>query len=160
MKNQLTQRLAAPAIMTLLLCGAAAAQKTSSKAFPPGPCHQNTKVCVQRMNSQLGVMRAYAKRLKPGDKVAFNPQPDPPGSPDPSFRHANEAFQSLQGELTDLSTWSEENANERNVRGLVGETQSKLNKLSQPSSPASLSFGLKDLSASVQQLAKVLNTPH
>jgi len=160
MNNQLLRRLIAPAMLGLLMCGLTAAQQTSSKSFPPGPCHQNTKACVQRMNSQLGVMRAYAKRLKPGDNVSFNPQPDPPGSPDPWYRRANEAFQSLQGELADLSTWSEENANERNVRGAVGETQSKLNKLSQPSSPASLSFGLKELSASVQRLAKVLTAPH
>lgn len=31
------------------------------------------------MRGRISLLRAYTRRLKPGDPVEFNPQPDPPG---------------------------------------------------------------------------------
>src|SRR5258708_981425 len=81
------------------LVGVAQSEQRESKNFPPGPCHQNVKACAANMQLQLNRVAAYVKRLKPGDKVSFNPQPDPPGDPNPWYRPAREAFGLLQEEV-------------------------------------------------------------
>jgi hypothetical protein len=156
------------AVLTICLSSAfVAAAQSKTKSFPPGPCRQGTKVCVQNMNKQISLIRAYVQRLKPGDTVAFNPQPDPPGDPDPGFRRANQAYITLRGQFADLSesspwgrskwTWSQEQIH--GWQSTVSDAQDKLNGLSLPAfgrSPDSIKETLDSLSASVRQLSKVL----
>jgi hypothetical protein len=156
------------AVLTICLSAAfVAAAQNRTKSFPPGPCRQGTKVCVQNMNKQISLIRSYVQRLKPGDKVAFNPQPDPPGDPDPWFRRANQAYITLRGQFADLSesspwgrskwTWSQEKIHE--WQSTLSDAQDKLNGLSLPAfgrSPDSIKETLDSLSASVRQLSKVL----
>jgi len=159
------------AVLTICLSSAfvAAAQSKTreGKSFPPGPCRQRTKVCVQSINKQISLIRAYVQRLKPGDKVAFNPQPDPPGNPDPGYRRAHQAYITLRGEFADLSEsspwgrsrrrWSQEQIH--GWQSTVSDAQDKLNGLSLPAfgrSPDSIKETLDSLSASVRQLSKVL----
>lgn len=158
-------------VLTILVLSAffAAAQSETKegKSFPPGPCRQGTKVCMQNINKQISLIRAYVQRLKPGDKVAFNPQPDPPGNPDPGYRRANQAYITLRGEFADLSesspwgrskwTWSQEQIHA--WQSTVSDAQDKLNSLTLPAfgrSPDSIKETLASLSASARQLQKVL----
>lgn len=169
MKSRVLLRTLAVLTICLLSAFFAAAQSkpTEGKSFPPGPCRQGTKVCVQNMNKQISLIRAYVQRLKPGDKVAFNPQPDPPGDPDPWFRRAHQAYITLRGEFADLSesspwgrskwTWSQEQIS--GWKSTVSDGQDKLNSLSLPAfgrTRDSAKETLDSLSASVRQLSKVL----
>ena len=161
-------------VLTICLLSAFVAsarpKSTASKNFPPGPCRQGTKACVQNMNKQISLIRAYVQRLKPGDKVAFNPQPDPPGNPDPWYRRAHQAYITLRGEFADLSesspwgrskwTWSQEQIH--GWQSTVSDAQDKLNSLTLPAfgrSPDSIKETLDSLSASVRQLSNSLATP-
>jgi hypothetical protein len=169
MKSRVLLRATALLTICLLWAFVAAAQTKikEGKSFPPGPCRQGTKVCVQNMNKQISLIRAYVQRLKPGDKVAFNPQPDPPGDPNPWARRAHQAYLTLRGEFADLSesspwgrskrTWSQEQIH--GWQSTVSDAQDKLNGLSLPAfgrSPDSIKETLDSLSASVRQLSKVL----
>jgi hypothetical protein len=172
MKNSFLMRTLL--VLTILLLSAffAAAQSKpiEGKSYPPGPCHQGTKVCVQNMNKQISLMRAYVQRLKPGDKVAFNPQPDPPGNPDPGYRRAHQAYITLRGAFADLSesspwgrskwTWSQEQI--QGWHHTISDAQDKLNSLTLPAfgrTPDSINETLDSLSASVRQLSNALATP-
>jgi len=48
--------------------GCRSKQTREGKSFPPGPCRQRTKVCVQSINKQISLIRAYVQRLKPETK--------------------------------------------------------------------------------------------
>jgi hypothetical protein len=145
--------------LALALVGVAQRRsKAQGRAFPPGPsvpCRQNTRVCVKEMNTQISQLRAYARGLKPGDKVAFNPQPDPPG--DPAFRRANEAYRALQAEFSDLSGWSSETPNLKS-RAAISDAQQKFGRLGQASDRASIYLALNSLSSSVQRLSRALGS--
>jgi hypothetical protein len=169
MKSRVLLRTLAVLTICLLSTFVAAAQSNTKegKSFPPGPCHQGTKVCVQNMNKQISLIRAYVQRLKPGDKVAFNPQPDPPGDPDPWFRRAHQAYITLRGDFADLSesspwgrskrAWSQEQIG--GWKSTVSDAPDKLNGLSLPAfgrTRDSAKETLDSLSASVRQLSKVL----
>ena len=139
----------------LLLASVAAAQhksKTQRRMIPPGPCHLDTNACVRNMNAQINLIRAYANHLKPGDKVTFNPQPDPPG--DPAFRRANEAYRALEAEVSDLGGWSSETPNLKS-RPTISDAQEKVGRLGQASDRASIYLALNSLSASVHKLSKL-----
>ncbi len=137
----------------------------SQGAFPPGPCHQNTKVCVQNMNRQISLLRSYVQHLKPGEKVIFNPQPDPPGIP-VSYRNAIQAYRSLTEEFSDLSNNSSEIAGLKgspeklsSAQNAIKEAQTKLEGLGNPpvgDSHAATSQALRSLGASVQRLSKTI----
>lgn len=171
MKSKYIFRATTVLTIGLLSTFAASAQSkpTETKSFPPGPCHLGTKACVQNMNKQISLIRAYVQRLKPGDKVAFNPQPDPPGNPDPGFRRAHQAYITLRGEFADLSesspwgrskwTWSQEQIS--GWKSTVSDAQDKLNGLSLPAfgrTRDSAKETLDSLSASVRQLSNSLAT--
>ena len=90
------------------------------------------------MNAQIGQLRAYVAHVKPGDPVKFNPQPDPPGDPDPWYRNAGEAYRGLLAEFSDLSDHvtdvpiymsSPPKANAG--RAAISDAQAKLNSLGQ-----------------------------
>lgn len=166
--------LCAIAILSFCLSSAftATAQKErkTQTAFPPGPCRQNTRACFQRINTQIGQLRAYVRHAKPGSEVTFNPQPDPPGDPDPWYRRAHEAYITLHQEFADLSesspwgrskwTWSQEQIH--NWQSTVGDAQDKLNNLSLPAfgrNRASINETLDALSASVRRLSDSLTIP-
>jgi hypothetical protein len=163
--------LRAIAILTFYLLSAftASAQKARKVAFPPGPCHQNTKVCLQQMNAQISKLRAYVAHVKPGDPVKFNPQPDPPGDPDPWYRRAGEAYRSLLAELSDLSDHAADvpiymsSPPKANAgRAAISDAQDKLNSLALPAfgrNRASVDEALNSLSASVRRLSDSLATP-
>ena len=158
MKNRCTLRATAVLTICLLSVFVAAAQRKSKaqgRSIPPGPCHQNTNVCVRNMNSQISLIRAYAGQLKPGDKVTFNPQPDPPG--EPAFRRANEAYRRLEAEVSDLAGWSSETPNLKS-RAAISDAQEKFGRLGQASDRASIYLALNSLSSSVQRLSKTLGT--
>jgi hypothetical protein len=105
------------------------------------------------MNTQISLIRAYANHLKPGDKVAFNPQPDPPG--EPAFRRANEAYRSLDAEFSDLAGWSSETPNLKS-RAAISDAREKFGRLGQASDRASIYLALNSLSASVRRLSKTI----
>src|SRR5882672_264314 len=106
MKNNYLLRTITTLALSVSTTFTVSAQSTRLKSkFPPGPCHQNVKQCVSNMQSQLSTVRAYVQRVKPGDKVSFNPQPDPPGDPTPWYRQARIAFGLLQEEIADLTKY-------------------------------------------------------
>src|SRR5437588_2417591 len=118
-KSRHILRATAALTICLLSVFVAAAQRKSKaqgRSIPPGPCHQNTRVCLQQMNAQLGNLRAYMVHLKPGEKVEFNPQPDPPGAP-PIYQNAIRAYRGLLAEISDLSSNSAE------IAGLKGSPE-------------------------------------
>ena len=142
---------------------AVAQRGSNSQAFPPGPCHQNTRVCIQSMNRQISLLRSYVQHLKPGEKVIFNPQPDPPGIP-PSYRNAIQAYRSLLAELSDLSSNSSEIAGVKSspektssAQNAIREAQTKLEALGNPpvgDSHAATDHALRSLGTSVQRLSR------
>jgi hypothetical protein len=138
-------------------------KRSQAQAFPPGPCRQNTRLCLRQMNAQISQLRAYVAHVKPGDPVKFNPQPDPPGDPDPWYRRASEAYRSLQAEFADLSSeipnlrLSPEKLNAG--RNAVGGAQEQLSRLGQVSDRNSANATLNELSASVRRLSDSLHTP-
>src|SRR5436305_1330644 len=87
MKSRFALMTIAALALCLSLAFTASAQKVrkAQSSIPPGPCHQNTKLCIQQMNAQISRLRAYVAHVKPGDTVKFSPQPDPPGDPDPWY---------------------------------------------------------------------------
>src|ERR1051325_11063107 len=89
-------------LMVALSLELIAVAQPMAKALPDGPCPENTRLCRERLNNQIRILRAYVKRLKPGDPVEFNPQPDPPGDPDPWYRQARAASRKLRGELLEV----------------------------------------------------------
>ena len=166
MKSRYVLRLTAMLIICLSSAFVSVAQrnqKAQERAIPPGPCRENTRLCLQRMRAQINVLRAYTNRLRPGDKVSFNPQPDPPGSPDPWFRRANEAYIILQKEFADLSasspwgqsqwTWSQ--ADMDAWKNNLSEAQGKLDSLGQASDSNSANLALNQLSAATERLSGV-----
>ena len=171
MKNRYIRRVITIVAMCLALALVASAQRRSKaqgRAFPPGPsgpCHQNTRVCVQNMNRQISQLRSYVQHLKPGEKVIFNPQPDPPGIP-ASYRNAIRAYRSLMAEFLDLSSNSSEIAGLKgspeklsSAQNAIKEAQAKLEGLGNPplgDSHASTSQALNSLGASVQRLSKTI----
>ena len=137
-------------VITMLTALVAGAQSTTHKAFPPGPCHQNLKQCVTKMQSQLNTVRAYLERLKPGDTVAFNPQPDPPGDPNPWYRRAREAFGLLKEEIADLSQYP---PSERKVRA-INKAQETLGRLAQASDRESANAALNAMKPCIKELSR------
>jgi hypothetical protein len=150
MRNIYFQRMLAAIVMGLLMALATIAQsnKIKSKSFPPGPCHQNLRVCVANMQAQLNTVRAYVQRLKPGDKVSFNPQPDPPGDPDPWYRQARQAFGMLQEEIEDLSKYPPSEK-----VGAVNDAQEKLGRLGQASDRTSARAALAAMKPCIRRLS-------
>jgi hypothetical protein len=172
MKSRYILRAIAIPAFCLLSAFTVSAQKTAKvqAALPPGPCRRNAKVCFQRINAQLGQLRAYVRHAKPGSEVTFNPQPDPPGDPDPWYRRAHEAYITLHQEFADLSesspwgrskwTWSQEQIHE--WQSTVSDAQDKLNNLSLPAfgrNRASINETLDALSTSARRLSDSLATP-
>lgn len=95
--------LAAMPLLAVLAFGQAppkAAPRNNDK-----PCHEDTHLCSTRVKNDFAAVEAYVKHLKPGAKVGFNPQPDPPGDPGPAYRTAMSAYQRLQYDLYDLSKY-------------------------------------------------------
>lgn len=133
----------------LLTTLVASAQSTKSKSkFPPGPCHQNVKQCVVNMQAQINSVRAYVTRLKPGAKVSFNQQPDPPGNPDPGYQKARVAFGLLQEEIADLAKYPPSEK-----VGAINDAQEKLGRLAQASDGASARTALAALKPCIRRLS-------
>ena len=139
-----------------------------SKAHARGlkTCHENINLCLQEINGKISGLRAYVRHVKPGDPVEFNPQPDPPGDPDPWYRQGLEAYKGLQRDLSDLAesspwgrskwTWSQDRIG--SWKNTVSEAQEKLNRLGHSSDRNSANMTLNDLSASVQRLSRMINS--
>lgn len=153
MKSRYVLRAVILAMFLSLVVSAAGQRRAKMQgAYPPGPCRQNPRVCVQNMNRQIGLMRAYVGHLKPGEKVIFNPQPDPPGKP---AQQAMQAYRSLQVELSDLAGWSSENPTEKS-HAAISDAQEKFGSLGRASERNSANTALSSLSSSVQRLSRVL----
>jgi hypothetical protein len=133
---------------------------------PQATCQDNVKLCFQQINQQISQARAYVRHVKPGDPVKFNPQPDPPGDPDPWYRNGLAAYKRLQGEFAALSesspwgrsqwTWSQNKIEA--WRKTVSEAQRKLEGLAQSSDRRAANVALNDLSASVQRLSRLVTS--
>lgn len=159
MKSINTMRIFATLMIALSLQLAAAGQSTPrsiARAIPPVPCHDNTKLCIQRMRSQLSSLRAYVSRLRPGDKVEFNPQPDPPGSPDPWYRRAVQAFRSLQEEFADLSKYPSGPCKVGKCQDAIKNAQAKFGGVSQATNASSANAALAAMKPCIDQLSRVL----
>ena len=123
----------------------------------------DVKVCLQQIQQKISKLRAYARHVKPGDPVKFNPQPDPPGDPDPLYRQAREAYGDLQETLASLSesspwgrakwTWSQEKITA--WQNTLREAQGKAESLGQSSDRRAANAALDNLSASVQKLLRM-----
>jgi hypothetical protein len=121
------------------------------------PCRQNIQGCLQRINNQISLMRAYVARLKPGDTVTWNPQPDPP-TPDPWLTRASKSFQNLRNEFAELSVTPPDCKTDV-CRNVISDAQDKLINLNQPSiNISSAKAALSSLSADVQQLSRALGS--
>jgi uncharacterized protein YukE len=126
----------------------------------------DTKVCLQQIKEKISQLRAYVRHVKPGDPVKFNPQPDPPGDPDPWYRQGLEAYKSLQAEIPNLSesspwgrykwSWSQEKI--KTWQSTASEAQDILSRLGQATDRNAANTALNNLSASVQRLSKMLNS--
>src|SRR3954467_2411525 len=138
MKSKYTLRAIALLAICLSFFFTASAQRVEkAHMLGPNPCHEGTKLCLQEINKKISQVRAYVKHVKPGDPVEFNPQPDPPGDPDPWYRQGLEAYKSLQREFSDLAegnpsgrgkaAWSQEQMSV--WKSGVGEAQERLNRL-------------------------------
>jgi hypothetical protein len=150
MKSNYFLRTVLLTTLSLLTTFVAAAQPRKIKSnFPPGPCHQNVKQCVSNMQAQLSTVRAYVTRLKPGDKVSFNPQPDPPGNPDPWYCQARIAFGLLQEEIADLAKYP---PSERKV-GAINDAREKFGLLAQASDTASARAALAAMKPCIRRLS-------
>ena len=116
------------------------------------PCHENPRPCLTQMKSQLSLVRAYVKRVKPGDKVTFNPQPDPPG--EPNYRRAMQAYRNLQEEISDLSTYPPGPCKAGECRSAIDDAQAKFDRLGQVSDRNSASSALTALSINFARLSR------
>jgi hypothetical protein len=134
------------------------APKAKPRTDTPGPC-QNTKLCIQKMNAQLGIVRAYVKRLKPGDPVEFNPQPDPPGDPDPWYRRALQAYRGLQEEISDLSKYPPGPCKVGKCQDAIKDAQNKFGQLGRASDHNSANTALAAMKLCIDQLSRVLLVP-
>jgi hypothetical protein len=159
MKSRFTLKATAALALCLSLPLAARAGD-KQRGYPPGPCHQNARLCLQQMNTQVGRLRAYVRRHKPGEAFTFNPQPDPPGIP-PLYRQANEAYRSLLAEFADLSDNAEiAGLNSAPSRAAIGDAQDKLRSLAglpAGDSRAAASQALDALAGSVHRLQNDLD---
>ncbi|HKC65210.1 MAG TPA: hypothetical protein VKB86_16330 [Pyrinomonadaceae bacterium] len=165
MKSRFTLTIIPALALSLSLALAVAVQGgDKTQSFPPGPCHQNARLCLQQMNAQISKLRAYVRHLKPGVAVAFNPQPDPPGDPDPLYRQANEAYRNLLAEFADLSDNAEiAGLDSAPSRTTLSDAQAKLRSLaSLPAGDnrAAANQTLNALSASVQRLSRETKRGH
>lgn len=167
MNSSYTLRAITLMMICLVLVFTVAARNGVQTKPPQEICKDNAKLCLRNMEAQISLLRAYVRRVKPGDPVQFNPQPDPPGDPDPWYRRALEAYQSLQVEIPNLSqsspwgrakwTWSQEKI--KAWQNTTGEAQDKLSRLGQSSGRNSASRELNSLSVSVRRLSDSLATP-
>jgi|GraSoiStandDraft_24_1057298.scaffolds.fasta_scaffold604508_1 hypothetical protein len=169
MKSKYTLRAIALLAICLSFFFTASAQRVEkAHMLGPNPCHEGTKLCLQEINKKISQVRAYVKHVKPGDPVEFNPQPDPPGDPDPWYRQGREAYKSLQENFASLSesspwghakwTWSESQISA--WKNSVSDAQAKLNNLALPAfgrNRASINQTLNSLSASVQRLSGMID---
>ena len=122
-------------------------------------CHENTRLCVKHMKSQLNLVAAYVMRVKPGDKIAFNPQPDPPGDPDPWYRRAREAYRSLHQEIADLSNYPPGPCKAGECRKAIDDAQLKFGRLGQASDRNSANEALAAMKPCISRLSQVLPGP-
>lgn len=167
MNSSYTLRAIAPTMICLALVFTVSARTGIQRRQPQETCKDNVRACLRNMEAQISLLRAYVRRVKPGDPVKFNPQPDPPGNPDPWYRHALEAYQSLRMEIPNLSesspwgqykwTWSQEKI--KTWQNTTGEAQDSLSHLGQASDRNSVSRELNSLSASVRRLSNSLSAP-
>jgi hypothetical protein len=167
MKNNYLVRIIAALAITLSAGLVAIAQPRQS-APPPKraskaaeveaapPCSQNLQACLQRMNSQINLMRAYVAHLKPGDTVKWNPQPDPP-TPDPWLVRASKAFQNLRNEFAELSV-TQPPCKTDVCHNAISDAQDKLINLNEPSiNISSAKAAISSLSADVVRLSRTLS---
>src|ERR1043165_5346465 len=97
MKSKYILRAVALLMFCLSLAFAASAQRVEkAHGLGPNPCHESNRTCLQEINKKISQVRAYVKHVKPGDPVEFNPQPDPPGDPDPWYLEGRAAYKGLQ----------------------------------------------------------------
>jgi hypothetical protein len=125
----------------------------------------DVSVCLRQIQQKISRLRAYVRHVKPGDPVKFNPQPDPPGDPDPWYRQGIAAYKSLQEQLASLSesspwgrskwTWSQGQMD--GWKSHLTEAQGKLNSLAQATDRNAATPLLDQLSASVQRLQNDLD---
>jgi hypothetical protein len=168
MKSKYTLRAIALLAICLSLFLTVSAQRVEKAHGQVNPCHEGTKFCLQEINKKISQVRAYVQHVKPGDPVEFNPQPDPPGDPDPWYRQGREAYKSLQESFASLSesspwghakwTWSQSQIGA--WKNTISDAQAKLNNLSSPAfgrNRASIKQTLNSLSASVQRLSRMIN---
>jgi hypothetical protein len=158
--------LRAVLVLAFCLSSSVAASAQGGPSSPPRQtCQDNVRQCLQEMRGRISLLRAYVRRLKPGDPVEFNPQPDPPGSPDPWFRRANDAYAGLRAEIAGLSesspwgqykwTWSEEQ--KQGWRNAVGDASARLERVGHSPNRAAFSSALGELAGSVQRLQNDLD---
>jgi hypothetical protein len=92
------------ALISAVLIALPLVASAKTKPAGPGDCHNDPGGCIHRMQVQLKQIKVYlVAHVKPGDPVEFNPQPDPPGDPDPWYRKANEGYAALTQEVADLA---------------------------------------------------------
>jgi hypothetical protein len=167
MKRGWLLRVVALSLMVLSTVAVTVARPESSRRAMLSGC-TDAKVCLAQILKKISQVRAYVKHVKPGDPVEFNPQPDPPGDPDPWYRQGREAYKSLQEDFASLSesspwgrgkwTWSQSQIS--SWKSTISDAQAKLNNLALPAfgrNRASINQTLNSLSASVQRLSRMTN---
>jgi hypothetical protein len=135
------------------------APKAKPRADTPGPC-QNTKLCIQKMNAQLSILRAYVTRVKPGDHVTFSLPTGQSGAPNASYRRALQAYRSLEEEISDLSKYPPGPYKSVECRNAIRNAQTKFDRIGQSTDRNSADTALAAMKPCIDQLSKVLLVPH
>jgi hypothetical protein len=128
-----------------------AAPRNSTK-----PCHEDTHLCSTRVKKDFAAIDAYVKHLKPGAKVGFNPQPDPPGDPSPLYRTAMNAYQRLQYDLYDLSNFPPGPCRIGACHDAIDGANNQFGMLGNATDQRSASSTISELKFDIERLARSL----
>ncbi|MEP6946707.1 MAG: hypothetical protein ABJA02_12380 [Acidobacteriota bacterium] len=147
-------------VATPLLAVLAYGQKPP-RAAPPNdnkPCHEYTHLCSVRIKKNYAALEVYVRHLKPGAKVGFNPQPDPPGDPSPLNRTAMDAFQRLQIDFYDLSKYPPGPCKDGACHEAIDGANRQFGMLGSASDPRSATAAIADLKPAVDKLLRSLGS--
>jgi hypothetical protein len=131
---------------------------------PWNDCHTEPQGCLHKMLAQIKQIRVYlVAHVKPGDPVEFNPQPDPPGDPDPWYRKANEAYFGLTQEFADFTSHQAEipllkptSQRRAAFESAVGDAQTQLTRLGQRSDRQGATSSVTALTASINRISQLV----
>ena len=155
--------------VSLVLLGAMVMNRASAQAAPPsapptidsmGSILQSKGIILQHVQSltnKLKDLRVAAGKLKPGEAGGLNPQPEPPGIPDPTVQELRSGLSSIRGELTKLSSVADK-AKVAQSQSKLAEAQAAVNRLARARDQKSANAALDDFAAALKALSQTAGT--